>query len=181
MGASVGFVYGGKSLTDLMNYIQIQPLSKDAFAPFGDVISCEGNDFFTINNALTERYHALALAQTNTGQVGLSIFRNIQKTTVPCTIKMLERHPQGSQAFIPMHGQSFLIVVAAQLDQNMPDLAHIYAFISNGKQAINYHKGTWHHPLLTLEAPSDFVVVDRIGEGHNCDIFPFEENIVLTF
>lgn len=94
---------------------------------------------------------------------------------------MLERHPQGSQAFIPMHGQSFLIVVAAQLNPNTPDLEKIYAFISNGKQAINYHTGTWHHPLLTLEAPSDFVVVDRIGEGHNCDVFTFEENIVLTF
>lgn len=172
--------YGVKLQSDFMKYIQIQPLTAQAFAAFGEVIACAGNDFFHINGAHTERYHALSLAQAVNAEVGLSIFRNIQKTQVPCEIQMLERHPIGSQAFIPMQGQSFLVVVAAALDQDQPDLDHIYAFISNGQQAVNYRAGTWHHPLLTLEAPSDFTVIDRIGEGHNCDVFQFNENIVLT-
>lgn len=93
---------------------------------------------------------------------------------------MLERHPNGSQAFIPMQGQAFLIVVAPVLDDQTPDISKLCAFISDGTQGVNYHAGTWHHPLLTLEAPSNFAVVDRIGIGHNCDVYQFNEvlNIV---
>ncbi len=69
---------------------------------------------------------------------------------------MLERHPKGSQAFIPLQQQKFLIIVAPALDENTPDISKLCAFISNGKQSINYRAGTWHHPLLTFEAPSDF-------------------------
>ena len=92
---------------------------------------------------------------------------------------MLERHPNGSQAFIPMQGQKFLIVVAPSLDTDSPDLSQLCAFISDGSQGVNYRAGTWHHPLLTLEAPSDFAVVDRIGTGHNCDVYQFPETFKI--
>ena len=75
---------------------------------------------------------------------------------------MLERHPKGSQAFIPLQQQKFLIIVAPALDENTPDISKLCAFVSDGKQSINYRAGTWHHPLLTFEAPSDFAVVDRM-------------------
>lgn len=95
-------------------------------------------------------------------------------------ISMLERHPKGSQAFIPLQQQKFLIVVAPALDENTPDISKLCAFVSDGKQSINYRAGTWHHPLLTFEAPSDFAVVDRIGGGANCDVFQFPEAIKIT-
>ena len=150
-----------------MQTIKIQPLTAESFLPYGEIIACEGNDFFHINDQQTERYHALAVAETD-AKVGLSIFRNIQTTAIPFAIEMLERHPVGSQAFIPMQGQKFLIVVAPNL-----------AFISNGTQSVNYRAGTWHHPLLTFEAPSDFVVIDRIGTGPNCDVYTFPEKIFI--
>ncbi|WP_228198696.1 MULTISPECIES: ureidoglycolate lyase [Acinetobacter] len=159
--------------------IHIEPLTKANFAAFGEVIQCAEQDFFHINNAHTERYHAIAVTQTDQAQSGISIFRNIKSTVLPCTICMLERHPLGSQAFIPMHGQIFLIVVAPALDANQPDLSQLRAFISNGEQGVNYHAGTWHHPLLTLEAPSQFVVIDRIGTGQNCDVIQFATPIQL--
>ncbi|CAB1221673.1 ureidoglycolate lyase [Acinetobacter bouvetii] len=159
--------------------VKIQPLTTANFAAFGEVIACKGNDFFYINEQQTERYHALAEVETD-AKVGLSIFRNIQATQVPFEIAMLERHPVGSQAFIPMQGQSFLIVVAPALDQDMPDLEQIQAFISDGSQGVNYRAGTWHHPLLTLEAPSEFVVIDRIGTSPNCDVYPFPDKISIT-
>ncbi len=161
-----------------MPSIKIQPLTAEHFLPYGEVIACKANDFFHINNQHTERYHALAEVESD-AKVGLSIFRNILSTTLPCEIKMLERHPVGSQAFIPMQGQSFLIVVAPPLDPARPDLKRIQAFISDGTQGVNYRAGTWHHPLLTLEAPSNFVVVDRIGSGPNCDVFTFPEKILV--
>ena len=163
-----------------MPSIKIQPLSTENFLPYGDVIACQGNHFFQINDQQTERYHALAEVESD-AKVGLSIFKNIQATAIPFEIAMLERHPVGSQAFVPMQGQQFLIVVAPCLDHQHPDLDQIQAFISNGRQGVNYRAGTWHHPLLTLEAPSDFVVVDRIGTGANCDVYTFPKKIRIEF
>jgi ureidoglycolate lyase len=163
-----------------MPSIKIQPLSSENFLPYGDVIACQGNHFFQINDQQTERYHALAEVESD-AKVGLSIFKNIQMTEIPFEISMLERHPFGSQAFVPMQGQQFLIVVAPCLDHEHPDLDQIQAFISDGRQGVNYRAGTWHHPLLTLEAPSDFVVVDRIGTGSNCDVYTLPEKIRIEF
>ena len=158
--------------------IQIQPLTHERFSPFGEVISCTGNDFFHINDAHTERYHALVQTEIiGEARTGISIFRNIKTTTIPFEISMLERHPNGSQAFIPMQGQRFLVIVAPSLNANEPDLSQLKAFITDGSQGVNYRAGTWHHPLLTLESPSDFAVVDRIGGGHNCDVFQFNKTV----
>jgi len=164
----------------MKNTIQIQLLTSENFARFGEVISCQGNDYFHINDAHTERYHALVMTEIiGDAKAGISIFRNIKSTQIPFEISMLERHPNGSQAFIPMQGQKFLIVVAPSLDTNTPDLSQLCAFITDGTQGINYRAGTWHHPLLTLEAPSDFAVVDRIGTGHNCDVYQFPETFKI--
>ncbi len=164
----------------MKNTIQIQLLTSENFARFGEVISCQGNDYFHINDAHTERYHALVMTEIiGDAKAGISIFRNIKSTQIPFEISMLERHPNGSQAFIPMQGQKFLIVVAPSLDTDTPDLSQLCAFITDGTQGINYRAGTWHHPLLTLEAPSDFAVVDRIGTGHNCDVYQFPETFKI--
>lgn len=164
----------------MKNTIQIQLLTSENFARFGEVISCQGNDYFHINDAHTERYHALVMTEImGDAKAGISIFRNIKSTQIPFEISMLERHPNGSQAFIPMRGQKFLIVVAPSLDTDTPDLSQLCAFITDGTQGVNYRAGTWHHPLLTLEAPSDFAVVDRIGTGHNCDVYQFPETFKI--
>ena len=162
------------------NTVLIQPITRENFAPFGEVIACEGNDFFHINDAHTERYHAIVETEiVGEAKAGISIFKNIKSTKIPFEISMLERHPNGSQAFIPMHGQNFLVIVAPCLDANTPDISKICAFMTNGYQGVNYRAGTWHHPLLTFEAPSDFAVVDRIGLGHNCDVYKFSESIFI--
>lgn len=164
----------------MKNTIQIQLLTSENFARFGEVISCQGNDYFHINDAHTERYHALVMTEImGDAKAGISIFRNIKSTQIPFEISMLERHPNGSQTFIPMRGQKFLIVVAPSLDTDTPDLSQLCAFITDGTQGVNYRAGTWHHPLLTLEAPSDFAVVDRIGTGHNCDVYQFPETFKI--
>lgn len=161
--------------------VKIQALSKQAFAAFGDVIECEDRDFFPINAGHTERYHALAMVdcQGEGAAVGISVFRNLKADSIPFEISMLERHPHGSQAFIPQARQVFVIVVAKALNPEQPDEAQICAFISNGQQGVNYAQGVWHHPLISLEAPSDFLVVDRIGGGDNCDVYQLSQNCVI--
>lgn len=162
--------------------IQIQPLTQESFAPFGDVIEKEHRDFFPINNGLTERYHALSLAQVSGEDVavGMSIFHNLAATELPFQIEMLERHPYGSQSFIPLQQQKFVIVVALPLDHTQPDEQQIFAFLSNGQQGVNYHQGVWHHSLITLEHNSDFLVVDRIGGGNNCDVYQMTKDYVIV-
>ncbi|MEQ7919469.1 ureidoglycolate lyase [Xanthomonas sp. WHRI 1810A] len=161
-----------------MRTLTIEPLTKAAFAPFGDVIETDGSDHFMINNGSTMRFHHLAEVDTATpdDKAIISIFR-AESLPMPLTIRMLERHPLGSQAFIPLLGNPFLIVVAPRGDAPDSELAR--AFVTNGRQGINYHRGVWHHPVLTIEKRDDFLVVDRSGEGNNCDEHFFEEHQLM--
>ncbi len=161
-----------------MRTLTIEPLSKAAFAPFGDVIETAGSDHFMINNGSTQRFHRLAEVQTANAddKAIISIFR-AQALAMPLTIRMLERHPLGSQAFVPLRGKAFLIVVAPVGEQ--PVSGEVRAFISDGLQGVNYHRGVWHHPILTIEQQDDFLVVDRSGEGNNCDEFFFADDDLL--
>jgi len=157
--------------------LTIEPLTKQAFAEFGDVIEVENSDYFMINNGSTRRYHKLAQADVDE-QGGNAIISIFQATPLeyPLTIQMLERHPLGSQAFVPLLSQPYLIVVAPKGDE--PQLNQCRAFYSNGKQGVNYHKGVWHHPVLALTDQDKFLIVDRGGEGHNCDEVHFESDLV---
>ncbi|RRV05619.1 ureidoglycolate lyase [Pseudomonas sp. v388] len=158
-----------------MQALTLEPLTKEAFAPFGDVIETAGSAHFMINNGSTQRFHRLAEVDTALpdDKAIISIFR-AQALPMPLTIAMLERHPLGSQAFIPLLGNRFLIVVAPAGD--VPQAGLTRAFVSNGQQGVNYHRGVWHHPVLALQAQDDFLVVDRSGSGNNCDEYFFAEH-----
>ena len=149
-----------------------QPLTREAFAPFGDVIETLGADHFPINEGTTERFHDLAAVDIaeEDGRPLINIFRG-QPRELPLAIRMMERHPLGSQAFIPTGPQLWLTVVAPAGESPKP--ADLRAFIAGAGQGVNYHRGVWHHPLIALEAVSDFIVVDRGGGGENCDEYRF--------
>ena len=143
----------------------IEPLTPEAFAPFGEVIAPEAaRRVFPINGGNTQRFHDLAAVECegDGARVGISLFRG-QPRTMPFTVTMLERHPLGSQAFVPLSRTPYLIVVSTSPD------ATPRAFFARDGQGVNYRRGTWHHPLLALDAVSDFLVVDRIGPGNNCE------------
>lgn len=145
-----------------------EALTREAFAPFGEVI--EASDavrHFTINAGNTERYHDLARIEAGPeGRVIVSIFRG-QPRTLPFCVEMMERHPLASQAFIPMSGRPYLVVVAPPGEP--PTVRDLRVFLAGGGQGVNYGPGVWHHPLLALDAVCDFLVVDRSGSTPNCD------------
>lgn len=147
--------------------LHVEPLTRAAFTPFGEVIEAEGARQFPINAGTCTRYHDLAQIQIHgeDPRVLLNLFDG-QAWRAPVRIDLLERHPLGSQAFYPVDGARMLIVVAppGELDERA-----IRAFVSSPAQGINYAAGTWHHPLLCLDRPGRFVVVDRGGSGANCD------------
>ena len=150
-----------------MNTLRIERLTREAFAPFGDVIELDGARHYPINEGTTERFHDLARVDVNTqgGRPLISVFR-AQPRAWPIDIAMMERHPLGSQAFVPLSDAPYLVVVAPAGEL---DPTKLRAFSTHGWQGVNYAKGVWHHPLLALERVSDFLIVDRGGDGPNCD------------
>jgi len=152
-----------------------EPLTREAFAPFGDVIDTKGAESYPINEGTADRYHNLAEVDVNDtgGQALISIFRS-RPRDYPFKIRMMERHPIASQAFIPLDRRPYLVVVAAP--DTAPLAADLKAFLATGSQGINYHRGVWHHPLLVLEDESDFLVIDRGGAGLNLDEVRLEDD-----
>ena len=148
--------------------LEIKPLTREAFAPFGEVVEAsDAAQHFTINAGNTERYHDLAHIEPGPdGRVIVSIFRG-QPRSLPFTVQMMERHPLASQAFIPMSGKPYLVVVAPA--GAAPRAGELKVFLARGDQGVNYAAGVWHHPLLALDAVCDFIVIDRRGPGPNCD------------
>jgi len=166
-------------MTDNLKTITPKPLTREAFSRFGDVIETHAEvKNFAINDGFTQRYHDLAKVDVaeNNGHTLINIFRSTPLTQ-PIAIKMMERHPHGSQAFIPMGENSYLVAVAPAGEF---DVSKLEVFIANSNQGVNYHKGTWHHFCLALGSESDFLVVDRGGEGDNCDVLELDGSLVIA-
>ncbi|KLT72439.1 ureidoglycolate hydrolase [Neisseria arctica] len=164
-----------------MKTLPVEPLTKEAFAPFGDVIEIEGSSWFHINNGTTERYHRLGDVQIegSDGKPVISLARGDAFDT-PIEICMLERHPLGSQAWIPFNRTPFVVVVAPNGIDDRPDTSRMRAFYAEGNQGVNYHLGTWHHPLMSFRTRGEFIVVDRAGSAPNCDEVFFEERWLVA-
>lgn len=161
-----------------MKELAIEPLTREAFAPFGDVIELEGARRIPINQGTTMRYHDLARIDVADagGRPLVNLFRG-EPRALPFEVTMLERHPLGSQAFVPLVASPYLVVVAPAGEL---DSAAVRAFLTHGWQGVNYAKGVWHHPLIALGQTSDFIVVDRGGDGANCDERRMPEPLWLT-
>jgi ureidoglycolate lyase len=157
------------------NRIKAQPLTAAAFAPFGDVMDASGAPDKLINQGKCGRFHDKAQLDFSDGTAGISIFQG-EVETLPLTLQMVERHPDGSQAFVPMSADPFLVVVATDA-AGVP--TNPQAFITEPGQAINFHRGTWHGVLTPLSKPGLFAVVDRIGEGANLQEHWFDQGYVI--
>jgi ureidoglycolate lyase len=155
--------------------LAVERLSATAFAPFGDVIETSADaQHHGINQGFAERYHDLA--QLDTGEAGgrplLNIFRALPRA-LPLRLAEVERHRLGSQAFMPLAPLRFLVVVAAA---GLPPRAdQLRCFMAASGQGVNYARGTWHHPLLAIDAGGDFLVIDRGGPGaaDDCEVHRF--------
>jgi ureidoglycolate lyase len=149
------------------------PLTRENFAEFGDVIDASGDNHYPINAGKTDRYHALARPEA-TGPGG-HVLISLAKATpydVPLKLTMVERHPLGSQAFVPLSPRPFLVVVCHD-DNGEPGTPH--AFLTQPGQGVNYPRNTWHGVLTPIGEPQDFLIVDRGGAGNNLEEFFFPE------
>ena len=149
-----------------MMTLPIAPLSKAAFAPFGQVIETRDAKAKLINDGFAQRFDGLAGIDVAAegGAVNISLFDGSLRPR-PILIKLMERHPLGSQLFMPLNEKPWLVLVCTDL--RVP--ASYRAFSATGQQGVNYARNIWHHPLLVLTDASPFLVVDRGGPGDNLE------------
>ena len=155
-------------------------ISRSNFSSYGDLISTDDINPMNINEGYAKRFDNLANLDTSkdSGKTIVSIFSAL-KRTFPMKIHMMEKHPLGTQAFIPMKETTFLAFVAPTGDS--PEIDKIQSFIIPPKMGINYKPGIWHFPLISTEN-INFLVIDRKGSGDNLIIHKFEkEKIILHY
>ncbi len=150
--------------------IAAEPLTAAAFAPFGDVLEAVGQPDRLINDGRCGRWHDRAGLEVSDGRVGISLFQ-AEACALPYALALLERHPEGSQTFVPMHRDEWLVTVAPD-DGGTPGRPR--AFVAGPGQAVNIGRGVWHGVLTPLRGPSLFAVVDRIGGGANLEEWPLD-------
>jgi ureidoglycolate lyase len=150
-------------------------LTAEGFAPYGDVIEARGTAI-PINQGKGWRHLDLARIDVTAegGHAAVSVVTAAPEA-LPVPLRLMERHPLGSQVFAPMDGQRYIVVVAPAGEA--PAVESLRAFIASGKQGINYHRGTWHHPMIALDRRCDFLEVHRMGPGTNCDEVPIPARV----
>ena len=162
-----------------MQTILIQPMSEALFNPFGDLIDFEREADFAINNGMCDRFHALVKpeAEGDGARTVVSLGRG-KPYSLPLTLEMMERHPFGSQTFMPLSDKPFLVVVAPD-DGGKPGLP--LAFMTKPGQGVNYHRNTWHAVLTPLDETADFIIIDRDGPGENLEEHFFDTPYQIEF
>jgi len=148
--------------------MNIVPLTKAGFVPFGEVIETDDAQHYPINQGFAERFNDLARVDVEAVNISIVVAKPRPK---PIAITLMERHPLGSQIFYPLQDRPWLVVVCG----DPKDRASFRAFSATGRQGINYARNTWHHPLLVLEVDSRFLVVDRKGAGANLEEAAIDE------
>ena len=160
--------------------INPKPITKENFSKFGDMITTDDITPLEINNGYAKRFDGIANLNTNkdNGKTTISIFSAL-KRTFPMKINMMEKHPLGSQAFVPMKETIFLVFVAPE--GNKPDLNKVESFIVPQGISVNYNPGIWHFPLISTEN-MNFLVIDREGSGDNLVIENLDkEELILKY
>lgn len=159
-----------------MRTLAARALTAEAFAPFGEVIERRGAPDRIINQGLCGRHHDLAALDFADGRAAISVF-DATPRALPYELTLLERHPDGSQAFLPMTGHPFLVIVAPDAGGAPGDPL---AFLTAPHQGVNYRRGVWHGVLTPLFAPGLFAVIDRIGPGANLEEVQLEAPWTIT-
>ncbi len=161
-----------------MRKLTAKPLTAEGFSRFGDVIEVSPeNEQLSINYGRTVRHHALSEVQlSGSDDTAIMNIFSSQPAELPFKATVMERHPLGSQAFIPLSGHPYLVAVAPP---GAFDISAVELFLASPKQGVNYHRGTWHHYSLALAEHSNFLVVDRSGPNDNCDEITLEEPLLF--
>lgn len=154
-------------------------LTANHFAPYGDVIEAIDGRAGEMNDGRFDRFSDLCRVRSDDGAaIVVGIVRCRVATSLPRRLSKMERHPLGSQAFIPLNPCRFVVVVGPPSETIEP--SDLCAFVTNGRQGVNYRQGTWHMPLIALEVGQEFLVIDRTADPSNCEEMDLQQSVVLA-
>ena len=162
--------------------IRAQPLTPDAFALYGDVVSAGLKSGSSANQGTAVRFDWSARLESDRGgaKPNLAVFRSVPQK-LPFTVKLLEHHPHSSQAFLPMVCARFLVCVAPTAPSGGPEVERLAAFVCGPGQGVNYHRGVWHHPIIALEAPAEFAMLAwEDGSAGDCVVRQLPEPLLVS-
>lgn len=154
------------------------PLTAERFAAFGNVVESPQAMAETMNDARFDRFNDLCAIDIPDGRVAVSIAISRTASSLPYRIDSVERHPHGSQTFVPLSVCKMIVVVAPPAAN--VEACDLCAFISNGLQGVNYHRGTWHMPLIAFESGQRYLIIDRATDGPNCDLHTLDTPVMLV-
>ena len=154
------------------------PLTRERFAPYGDVIDGSQIEAQAMNDRRFDRFDDLCEIDVGDGRVSVSITTSRTATELPYMIELVERHPRGTQAFVPLSPCKMIVVVGPAGETI--DNEDLVAFETNFHQGVNYRRGTWHMPLIAFETGQRFLIIDRAGDEPNCDEHVLDEPVLLT-
>ena len=152
--------------------LRLEPLTSEEFRAYGDVIDRDVDEGsgLAINAGTAWRRHGFArIDAAPGGHAAISLVR-AEPRRLPFRLECLERHVLGSQAFVPLDAERWIVVVAPGGDE--PDLEKVRAFLASARQAVSYLRGTWHHPLIAADRAAEFLVVDRLSDAglEDCEV-----------
>lgn len=162
--------------------LRAQPLTRDAFSPFGDVIGLELSGGHSANQGTATRFDRVAKLVSHRPQAepNLAVFRSVAKT-LPFEVRLLERHPCSTQMFVPLACQRFLVVVCPEDARGEPDVTRLRAFVGGPGQGVNYRPGTWHHPIIALDGAADLLMLAwEDGSALDCEERPLATPVLVT-
>ena len=163
--------------------VAAQCITREAFAPFGDLVSAGLGPGATANQGTAIRSDFCARLENTRAdaEANLAVFRSMART-LPVDISLLERHPASTQTFLPMICTRYLVCVAPPLPDGAPDVARVLAFVCDPGQGISYHRGTWHHPIVALDGTADFVMLAwEAGTSLDCQEHPLGEPVRVVW
>ena len=157
--------------------VEAKQLTRKSFSKFGDILETNGRESFSINNGRCQRFNKLSELDLDSrkGIAAISIFRS-NHCSLPVKLNLLERHPFGSQAFMPLHKDTYLVIVASDINGKP---SYPKAFLTNGFQGVNFKKNIWHGVLTPIIKPCDFLVIDLSDSAENLEEFPLTEEVVI--
>jgi ureidoglycolate lyase len=158
----------------------VQPLTPEAYAPYGDVlmVAPRGEPGAPANQGTARRYDRLAAIENlrpATATLNVAAFRCAPRRAWPMDLELLEAHPASTQVFVPMRVARYLVVVARG-GATAPDLGTLAAFVAHGAQGVSYRPGVWHHPMIALDDDADFLcLVHEDGSPGDCVVAALPE------
>ena len=160
--------------------VAVQPLTREAFLPYGELIMPNAQAGTPINAASAQRFDAPGGIDVDDsgGAACLTVFRTHDAPAAgPIPLRAFERHRLGSQTFVPLAGGRCLCVVTG--GDCAPDASAVCAFIVGPGQGVTLRRGVWHHPLITL-GPADVLVIERQAAQVDCELQPITGSILVV-